>query len=287
MNSESTPHRENPLQVRSDSLLANARAVASRSETLRFLVASELKSGHRDKVLGNLWNLLDPLLFLGVYFLVFGIGLRQAGDDPTEFILYLAIGVLAFRFTDGCITQAATCIRANRGIIEQLPFPKALLPIAVCACRLYDYGWSLVVLAGVLLAMSHPLTAQLAWTPVFVALQFLFSLGVAFGVAYMGAFFADTSNIVAVGSRLLFFGSPICYFARSEPGHPGIVAPEYLAYYNLNPLAGLLDSYRDVLLWGRMPAGETALYVVAIAIASLFLGFALFTRGERHFAKYL
>ena len=77
------------------------RRLLQRRETLWFLVLSNLRAGHRDKLLGNFWNLLDPLLFMGVYFLVFGIGFRQAQGSPREFVIYLAIGVIVWRFFDG------------------------------------------------------------------------------------------------------------------------------------------------------------------------------------------
>ena len=89
------------LRERRDSVLENAKEVLSRLETIQYLVASELRAGHRNKVLGNLWTLLDPLLLLGVYFLVFGLGLRQAGDNPGEFVIYLSIGLIAFHALTG------------------------------------------------------------------------------------------------------------------------------------------------------------------------------------------
>ena len=283
----SAGHQEPSLRVRRDSVIENAKEVLARLETIQYLVASQLRAGHRNKVLGNLWTLLDPLLLLGVYYLVFGIGLRQAGDNPGEFVIYLGIGVLAFRFLEGTLTQSANCIRANRGLVEQVPFPKAILPIVISICRLYDFVWGLAVLCIAIWFAGFPLTTNVGWILVFVGIQFALCTGFAYMVACVGAFFADTTNIVTAGTRLLFFASPIFYFARPEPGHPAIVPPEYAGYYYLNPLATLIEGYRDALLWGRTPSADTLLYPFAVSFVALGVGFAIFSRRERRYAKSL
>ncbi len=269
------------------SILGSLRDVLRRRETIRMLVSVNLRAGHRDKLLGNLWNLLDPLLFLGVYFLVFGIGLRQAAHDPLEFVAYLSIGVLVFRFFDGVVMQAASCLRAHRGIILEVRFPKAVLPISLCLSRLYDLLWGLAVLIGLMLLIGMPFSPALVWLPVAITLQFFLCLGLGFMVAYLGVFFADTANIIAVLTRLLFFASPIFYFARSESGHTGIVPERYMQYYMLNPVAGLLDIYRNAILWSRTPDLENIGYLAAIAGIALVVGFVVFARGEGRFAKFL
>ena len=270
------------------SVLQNARRIRERRETLRFLITSNLRAGHRDKWLGNLWNLLDPLLFLGVYYLVFGIGLRQAKGDPAGFLIYLSVGILSFRFFEGCVAQAAVCIRSNSGLLHSVYFPKTILPVALCFSRLYDFLWGLLVLVAIMgVTMETPFTLQLLWLPLILLLQFLLCLGSALIVAYLGAVFADTQNLVTIGMRMLFFLSPIFYFARSRDGHVGIVPEQYQGIYYLNPLARLLDAYRDSLLWGTAPTLETLGYLGGLILVTLISGFWLFSRAEGRFAKYL
>ncbi len=206
----------------------NLRRVFERSETILFLVSSNLRAGHRDKLLGNLWNLLDPAFFLAVYYLVFGIGLRQASPDPEAFVLYMSLGILVFHYFESCLAQAATAIRAHAGIIHEAYFPKAVLPISLCLSRLYDFLWGMLVLTAVMALLGAPFGPQLLWLPALVALQIILSLGLAFIVGHLGAFYADTANIVAVTMRLLFFASPIFYFASDEGAFTGIVPAEYL-----------------------------------------------------------
>jgi ABC-type polysaccharide/polyol phosphate export permease len=263
------------------------RRLLQRRETLWFLVLSNLRAGHRDKLLGNFWNLLDPLLFMGVYFLVFGIGFRQAQGSPREFVIYLAIGVIVWRFFEGSASEATSCIRARRGLVHEIDFPKALLPISICLSRLYDFCWALLVAGLVALGLGVDLTPSIVWLLPTVLLQVLFTAGFSLVVAHLGAFYADTTNVVRIGMRLWFFSSPVFYFARDEAGRSGIIPEEYLSYYMLNPLARFMDAYRDALLWGRAPGADTLLYLAAVSCVTFLLGFVLFARADRSFAKYI
>ena len=263
------------------------RRLLQRRETLWFFVVSNLRAGHRDKVLGNLWNLLDPLLFMCVYYVVFGIGFRQAQGSPREFVVYLAIGVLAWRFFEGSAAESANCIRNRRGLVHELDFPKAILPISICISRLYDLCWGLLVAWFVAIGLGIQTSALIALVLPVVLLQALFTAGFSLLVAYLGAFYADTANVVGIGMRLWFFASPIFYFVRAEGGRPGIIPGDYTFLYMLNPLACFMEIYRDLMLWGRLPEGDMILYAGIVSLVVFVLGFSIFVRADRSFAKYV
>ena len=263
------------------------RRLLQRRETLWFFVVSNLRAGHRDKALGNFWNLLDPLLFMCVYYVVFGIGFRQAQGSPRDFVIYLAIGVLVWRFFEGSAAESANCIRSRRGLIHEIDFPKAILPISICISRLYDLCWGLLVAGLVAIGLGVQMTPLVALVLPVVVLQALFTAGFSLLVAYLGAFYADTGNVVGIGMRLWFFASPIFYFVREEGGRPGIIPENYIFYYMLNPLACFMESYRDVMLWGRLPEGGTILYAGIVSLVVFLLGFSIFVRADRSFAKYI
>ena len=282
-----TPEASPLASVQVPTRLTNLRRVFARLETIRYLVGANLRAGNRDKVLGHLWSLLDPLLSMGVYFLIFGIGFRQAADGPLDFIVYLTIGVLVWRYHSETLAQATHCIRGNRALIHEVAFPKAILPISISLSRLYDLLWGLVALLFVLALAGAPLSVQLCWLPLLVLLQLVLTTGLAFVVAYLGTFFADTANVLAVVLRLWLYLSPIFYYVRSEVGDGGIIPSSYLHLYMLNPIAGFLEVYRAALLWNVTPDPRTLGYVAGAGLVTLVLGFALFSRGEAKFAKFI
>lgn len=286
----------------SSGLLERLRQLWARRETIRYLTSSSLKAGHRDKVLGHLWNLLDPLMFMLVYYFVFGVlfGMRGGGRSA-EFMLYILIGVLTFQFISATTGQASACIRANRGLIHEISFPKAVFPVSVTSSRLYDLLWGLVVLVAFLLVAGIWPSIHFLWLPLLVVLTAMFALGVAFVVAFVGAFFADTTNVVNIVLRLLFYCSPIFYFVRDEVSYEvrdglcvEVVKYEALFHNDLaclvymwNPIACFFECYRDVLLWGRVPDPHLLYRAAVVSIIVCVVGFAVFCRGEGKFAKYV
>lgn len=282
-----------PVTTGGSSVVERFRQLWARRETVRYLTSSNLKAGHRDKVLGHLWNLLDPLLYMLVYYFVFGVLLKLAGGGRSvDAMLYILIGVMTFRFISSTINQAANCIRGNRGLIHEINFPKAVFPVSGALAHLYDFVWGLIVILALLTLSGIWPTVQLLWLPLLIALMYLFTLGAGFIVAYLGAFFADTTNVVNVALRLLFYCSPIFYHVRPKPG----IKPESVFLWNhdrihniymLNPITCFFETFRDVMLWGDAPEPGMLLYTAAISIGFCLVGFVIFTRGEGKFAKYI
>jgi lipopolysaccharide transport system permease protein len=270
-------------------IVARFKELYARRQTVRFLVRSNLKADHRDKLLGRLWSLLDPLLFMLVYLVVFGFLFGQARRGTAgmvEFIVYLLCGVLSWRFFDGAVVQATRCIRGNRGLIHEIKFPKSVFPLSICLSRLSDFLWGLIVLLGiVLIARFEYVNLNILWLPVIVLLQLVFTLGLALFVAVLGAFFADTTNIVAVMMRLWFYASPMFYRVAKSDG--GLIPDRYVPYYMLNPIACLFELYRDCLMNGRPPDTGHLLYLTGLAVILVVGGFSVFTRAEGRFAKYI
>ncbi len=268
--------------------LAHLQRLLGRRDTVRYLVTSQLKAGHRDKALGHLWNLLDPLLYMLVYFFVFGVLFGQSGRGRNaDFMLYIISGVLIWRFFDATVSQCVTCVRGNRGLIQEINFPKSVFPVSVCLARLYDLAWGLIVMMAVLLVIGHWPDFHILWLPFLIAILFAFALGLGFIAAYLGAFFADTQNVMTVGLRLWFYGSPIFYYVSGEHALGPLQKPHIRAIYMSNPMACLLESVRDVVLRAQPPNLEYTVYAASIAIAMLVTGFCVFSRGEGKFAKYV
>lgn len=261
-------------------LVQRAAHLLSRRQTIRFLVSGNLKSSHRDKALGHVWNLLDPLLYIGVYFFVFGYLFAQSKKGGAAFIVYLAIGVLVWRFIDGTISSATVCIRSNRSLIHEISFPKGVFPVSVCLFRLYDFIWALIVLTPIILIAGFHLTLHVAWVVPLLFFNVLFAMGVAFLVAYMGAFFADAENILHVAMRMVFYLSPTVYYTH------GRIPDRYMTIYNLNPVTCFFEGYRSALLYGKVPDPLHTVYVCVLSVVVLIVGFAVFTSGEGRFAKF-
>jgi len=271
-------------------VLAQLRALYARRETIRYLTASNLKAGHRDKALGHLWNLLDPLGLMLVYYVVFGILFGQAsGGRSIDFMLYIFVGLLSWRFFSASLSQAATCIRGARGLIHEINFPKGVFPVSLSLANLYDFLWGLLVLILIMLLTGHPASLHWIWLPLLIAVQLLLTAGLAFTVASLGAFFADMTNVLNVVLRFGFYCTPIVYYVRGPQGRipDGPRHADILFYYMLNPVSCLLECYRDALLYSRLPDAGYAGYALLFALGALLCGLWVFSRFEGQFVKYV
>lgn len=272
------------------SLLGMLQALYARRETIRFLTVSSLKAGHRDKILGHLWSILDPLMFMLVYYFIFGALLRTVLGSvrPIDYMLYMLMGILVFHFIETTVGMSSTTIRANRGIIHEINFPKAIFPISLALTRLYDLVLGLVVLAIMLVLNGILPTIHYAWIPLLLAVTLLFATGAALIVSYLGAFFADTSNVTGIALRLLFYLCPILYFARARGGHGVEIHNVALRFWFFaNPVTDLIECWRDAMIWGMAPDWRLLSYVIAFSLGLTIAGLAVFRAGEGNFAKYI
>jgi len=248
-------------------------------------VSAELTSSYRTKSLGFLWALLDPLLFMGVYYLVFG---RLIAQREPSFMLHLFVGVISFRFLNTAMGQSAGILRGQAGLIREIAFPRASLPVAVVLARLFDFAAGCLVAVPLALAFGVSVTRYWLLIPALMVVHTLFVIGISLVVAYVGVFFADIANILNVVQRLWFYMSPVLYplsLIREKAvgsGHPALYD-----VYRANPMVGILGTFEATMMRGHLPGRDAVLYAVGWGLAMFLVGLWAFSRVEKHVAKYL
>ena len=249
---------------------------------LIYFVNAQLTASYRTKSLGFLWALLDPLLFMAVYYLVFG---KILANRPLEFMLHLFVGVITFRFLNTASSQGAGILRGQAGLIREIRFPKMALPIAIVIARLFDLGAGWLTALGLAFVFHQPPTILWLVLPVVIVTQVLFVTGFTLLTAYAGLFFADIQNILSVLLRLWFYMSPILYpldlVVRKTADRPHL-----LRLYMLNPMTNLLQGYYAPVMEGKLPPVSSLAYAFGFSLALVVLGLYVFARAEGDIAKY-
>jgi ABC-type polysaccharide/polyol phosphate export permease len=266
-------------------MVKTIRDIWLKRSILRFFVSAQLTSSYRTKSLGFFWALLDPLLFMGVYFVVFGLIIAHR---PPDFMLHIFIGVIAFRFLSTSASQSGEIVRGQAGLIREIAFPKALLPISVVSARLFDYaaGWVVAVPLGLLFHV-YP-TGYWLLIPVLVLIQALFTVGFSLLTGYIGVFFADVHNILDVLLRLWFYMSPVLYYLHDiQTKAEAAGAPFYYYLYLANPMASLLHSFESVTVDAELPHLVFVGYAAVIGLTVFLLGIYVFSRAEGEIGKYV
>lgn len=252
-------------------------AMWSRREFAVALPLEEVRSAHQNTLLGNVWHLGNPLLSVAVYYIVFGLML-EANRGVDNFILWLSLGVFAYRLTTGCVLGGATSIRRNRGLMRSIRFPRALLPISVVLSELLTFGFQLVVLGLIAVATGAPPSSRWLVLPAVVALHSALNLGGAFVAARLNDSFRDIEQIIPFVFRLLMYISGVMF--PLEPLLARDAIPTFVRHVvEWNPLVYVLELYRWVFLGSAVePAGVVRLLVISVVL--LAFGFRFFRAGE-------
>ncbi|HEX4829638.1 MAG TPA: ABC transporter permease [Trebonia sp.] len=199
---------------------------------------------YTDARLGQLWQVLTPLLNACVYYLIFG-KLFQAARGVEHYPAFLVAGVFVFAFTERSIVTGSNVMRANLQLIRALYFPRASLPLAYVIVELQQMLVGMVVLFAIVLAYGEPLTWYWFLLVPAVALATLFNTGAALIVARMGGSVADVSELIPFFLRITRYFCGVMYMVTTLPGH----IPQWiLQVLSLNPPAVFISLVRVALM---------------------------------------
>jgi lipopolysaccharide transport system permease protein len=246
-------------------------------DLLRTLVVRDMKLRYKGSVLGIAWSLLNPLSQLLVFSLVFRFVLPL---NIPKYTAFLFSGLLVWNWFQTSLYAAATAIVDGRSLIKRPGFPAALLPIVTVAANMLHFVLALPVLLFFLALSGFSCTPAWLLVPLLIALQFTFTLGLAYLVATLHVTFRDTQYLLGVFLLLFFYSTPIFYDAATIPAH---LQP----LYRLNPLLHLLEAYRLVLLQGTLPSLGALLGLGVISAALLCAGYQVFMRTSYMFVEEL
>lgn len=253
-------------------------------------VARELAARFRGSLLGPLWPLVHPLALFAIYGFVFaqlfGMRLAAAGGEPgVGYGVWLFVGSLVWAsFSEG-VGRGTTSIVEHRGLVRQLAFPGATLPLTrvLGATATFLLGAAAFLAVRTLLGAPGPSLAQLAWVPPLLALQVALTYGLALAAATLHVVLRDTAHAVSLALSVAMFATPV--FWVPDPAVLPPVEP-WLDWIHANPLFWLLEGWRSVLLGtassAQLPAspGPACVALLPWSAAAFALGAALFCALE-------
>jgi teichoic acid transport system permease protein len=240
----------------------------------------ELRTQHKTTLLGNIWHLANPLLSIAVYYFIFGI-LLKADKGVPHFLLWLTIGVFAFRLTSSSVLGGATSISSNKGLIRAIKFPRALLPISVVFSRVITFGIELMLITGFTMIAGVGLSKRLLLLPVILLIHTALNLGGAFIAARLNEGYRDVQQIIPFVFRLLQYGSAVMFPIEA---YLDDVDGWVKTVISLNPILRILEMYRWAFI--GTPINVNASIVSAIiSFAVLLFGFRYFRAAEWRYGR--
>ncbi len=262
---------------------------------LRNLVQRDVKVRYKNSLLGVVWSLLNPLLMMMVYTVLFTI--LRPNNSIQYFHIFILVALIPWQFLAGTVLGGTVSITQNASLVKKVFFPRALLPTSVMFSQLVNFALSFVVLVVLLYLSGIGLTRYVLWVPVILFTQMVFMLGLALALAAAQTFYRDTLQIMQVVVLAWFFLTPIFYpfedFAHTADLMGWSFTPARLMRW-INPMASIVDSYRTVL-WGTMnsqgqPAAMDPLMLgrtFVTAVITLVIGYYFFIKTEHLFGEKL
>ncbi|MCF6525852.1 ABC transporter permease [Streptomyces sp. JJ36] len=265
------------------------RQLWSRRHFILAFSRAKLHAQYSQARLGQVWQVLTPLLNATVYFFIFGILLGgRGGMDNTEYIPFLVTGVFLWTFSQQSVMTGVRSISGNLGLVRALHFPRASLPLSFALQQLQQLLFSMIVLLAILLGFGQYPSPVWALAVPILALQLVFNCGLALIMARLGSKTPDLAQLMPFVLRTVMYGSgvlfPLEYMMEQKAG-----APEWLTeLVAANPIAVFLDLMRNALIDAPHHTGlEQVDWLLAGAWALVVGvgGFVFFWKAEERYGR--
>lgn len=247
-------------------------------QLLKSNVQKEIRGKYKGSFLGVLWSFVNPLLMTLVYAIVFPLILKSTED---HYVTYLVIGILPWNYFTTVIGQGTTTVLVNGGILKKVYFPREILPISVNLSGVINFFISCLVMCLFLIFSGIGFSWHMLIFPLIVLTQFILQQAIIFITSAVNVYVRDSEYIINFIISMLFYATPILYSSSMFTGS----AFEWII--KLNPMATIINSYRDIFYYQTMPNIELLLIVLFASTLLLYLGLRVFRKLEKGFAEEL
>jgi lipopolysaccharide transport system permease protein len=245
-------------------------------ELLYFLVWRDIKVRYKQTVLGIAWAIIQPLFTMIVFSIFFG-WLAKVPSDGVPYPIFAYCALLPWQLFAYSLAESSNSLVANQNLITKVYFPRLVMPLSSTLAGLLDFVIASTVLLVMMLFYGIAPTSAVWALPLFVLLALVTALGVGMWLSALNVEYRDVRYTLPFLTQFWLFVTPIAY--------PSSLVPEvWRMLYGLNPMAGVVEGFRWVLL-GSGKGPDSMLAVSALASLTLFVsGLYYFRRMERTFA---
>ena len=244
------------------------------------LALRDVKMRYQLSILGLYWAVLNPLLMAVIWSFVFSNIFRAQGIAGVPYVVFLFCGITFWNLYANSLMTAVNCLTGNASLLSKLYFPRLILPSAAVMARLVDFCFSLLVLGILMAAYGVAPGPGLYRLPLFLLVQLIFTLGMAYIVSSLNVLYRDVSQILGVLLLLWMYISPIFYTLEQVP--EGI-----RNYFICNPIGELVYMETSAVL-GKGQFDPAALGITAlVSLGVLAAGVLLFRYLEPAFAEVM
>jgi len=244
---------------------------------LRILIYRDLQIRYAGTWLGYLWTLLDPLAMAFIYWLVFTqiIGAKNIGEQP--YILFLLTGILSWTWFNGSVTDSARSLVVESKMVRSISIPRYLWVIKSIGAKGTEFLLAFPILIIITLITQASVNLEIFWIVFAIILQFLLLSGIGLILAPLTVLARDTSNLLRILLRMMFYLTPIIYGVSDIPERFQI-----LSYFN--PMTGIISMYRAGF-WAEPNLITAVIFSTILSLTIFVIGVTFFKRIEKTVLK--
>ncbi|MCI6265425.1 MAG: ABC transporter permease [Erysipelotrichaceae bacterium] len=244
-------------------------------EFLKSNVKKDIRGKYKGSFLGVLWSFINPLLSVLVYAIVFPYIMRIKVEN---YLIYLITGIIPWTFFTSSINMGMISILSNADIIKKVYFPRIILPISTVTSCLVNFLISCVIILLFCIGSGLGISIHLLWLPLIAIIQYVMLLGFTFILSAIEMYMRDIEHIVNFILSMAFYVTPILYTPD--------IFPDNLAWVlKVNPMSYLVNAYRSIFFYQKMPDMIGLLIVGVFSIAIFLIGYLIFEKLQKGFAE--
>jgi len=256
-----------------------AKNVYNNRELLFQLTLRQIKSRYKQSVLGVSWALIRPFGMMVVFTIIFS-KFMQIPSDGIPYPIFSYCALLPWILFSSSLSSGINSMTSNVSLIQQIYFPREIFPLSAVMSSFVDFSIASVIFVGLMIYYKIQVTLYVFLLIPILLLQIVFTIAVCLLGSALNVFYRDIGQALVFIVQLWMYACPIIY--------PLSVIPDrYRLLYALNPMAGIIDSYRKVIIQGVAPNWEYLLISFVITVLVFLGSYAIFKRLEMRFADII
>ncbi len=256
--------------------LLDVRELWQYKDLLWFLVWRDIKIRYAQSVLGIGWAVIQPVINMIIFTVIFG-NMAKLASDGVPYAIFSYTALVPWTYFSSALTSSSTSLISSRSMLTKIYFPRLLIPLAPVFSKLLDFGIAMLLLFGLMVYFGTAPTVGVLLLPILVLLMMLTAAGTGMWLTALAIQYRDVKYALSFVVRLLMYASPVVYPVSLIPA-------QFRILYGINPMTGVIEGFRSALL-GTVSMPWDLLGVGTLVAVMLFVSGAFyFRRMERTFA---
>lgn len=241
-------------------------------DLLRTLSVHRINVRYKQSLLGFAWAILQPLSLMLIYTLVFSV-IANVSSGRTPYAVFAYAALLPWTFFSTALTNATNGLVSHAHLVTKVYFPREILPLSYVIAALFDLLIASTVMGGLMLYYRVPITPAIAWLVPIIAIMVVFVTGISLVFSATQVRFRDIGMAMPLLMQLWMFATPVVYPLDQVPAR-------FRGLYDLNPMVGIIDSFRRVSVMGVSPDTRLLGISALASVALLPLAYVYFKKVE-------